>query len=170
MVGNNIIKEIRWFESMTSGKQKAFYRQMLDDARQVDVVPMSDVFTKDEIDLIKWVVKPQSKQCYRNAHLLTLMFPTRLKYVEGHMNVCNVLTTEHAFNKIGDKYIDITMELALGQDPSGIEYVALKSYDKDDIERIASETGMYGGMYEYEFRKKCMEEKELEEAHEVKDA
>lgn len=64
-----------------------------------------------EIELIRRVVRPEVKGCYRNAHLLTLLFPDRVRYVEGKTHT--VIPIDHAFNRVGDKYIDITFEFAL---------------------------------------------------------
>lgn len=64
------------------------------------------------IELIRRTVRPVVKGCYRNAHLLTLLFPDRVQYVEGKTNA--FIPIDHAFNRVGDKYIDITFEFALG--------------------------------------------------------
>lgn len=59
-----------------------------------------------------WTDCPVVKECYKNAHLLTLLFPDRVQYVEGKTNV--FIPIYHAFNRVGNKYIDITFEFALG--------------------------------------------------------
>lgn len=81
-------------------------------AKRVEVVKAADVFDEREIELIRRTVRPVVKGCYRNAHLLTLLFPDRVQYVEGKTNA--FIPIDHAFNRVGDKYIDITFEFALG--------------------------------------------------------
>lgn len=100
----------------------------------------ADVFDEREIELIRRTVRPVVKECYKNAHLLTLLFPDRVQYVEGKTNV---------FNRVGNKYIDITFEFALGLDPTQYEYVAFGEYPAGVIEEITDQTGYYGDIYQF---------------------
>jgi len=79
--------------------------------------------------------------------LLTLLFPDRVRYVEGKTHT--VIPIDHAFNRVGDKYIDITFEFALGLDPTQYEYVAFGEYPAGVIEEIANQTGYYGDIYRF---------------------
>lgn len=63
------------------------------------------------------------------------------------MTCCKCFGIEHAWNKIGDKYIDITMELVLHRDPTQEEYLSLGEYSEDVISPIVLETGFYGNIY-----------------------
>lgn len=54
-------------------------------------------------------------------------FPERILYCEGKTNVS--IPIDHAFNKVGDAYIDITFEFALHENPSIYEYVTFGEYD-----------------------------------------
>lgn len=56
---------------------------------------------------------------------------------------------DHAFNRVGDKYIDITFEFALGLDPTQYEYVAFGEYPAGVIEEITDQTGYYGDIYRF---------------------
>ena len=118
-----------------------------DRAKRVEVVPAADVFNEREIELIRRVVRPEVKGCYRNAHLLTLLFPDRVRYVEGKTHT--VIPIDHAFNRVGDKYIDITFEFALELDPTQYEYVAFGEYPAGVIEEITNQTGYYGDIYRF---------------------
>lgn len=69
-----------------------------------------------DMDYIRHVIKPKPKECYRNSHLLCEAFPERILYCEGKTNV--PIPIDHAFNKVGDAYIDITFEFALHENPS----------------------------------------------------
>lgn len=145
---NSLIVELRTFAKLIGeeGRQAEFYRQMLKDAKPIEVVRLSDVFTETEIKAIKKFVKPQVKECFRNATLFAHIFP-EVKYVEGKMTVCGTFGTEHAWNKVGDKYVDITMELALGRDVNEEEYMSLGEYDEETITRITNKTEFYGNIY-----------------------
>lgn len=146
MEENLLINDIKNWAKITSGKQLQYFNQMLKDAKVIKVVPISEVMSKEDIDFIKRTIKPKSKMCYKNSHLLTLYFPEAL-YVEGKVTVLNSFGIDHAFNKIGDKYIDITMELALKKDITKEEYISLGEYDFETIRRITTRTEVFGNIY-----------------------
>jgi hypothetical protein len=57
--------------------------------------------------------------CYlQNPKFPTWVFPDRVQYVEGKTNA--FIPIGHAFNRVGDKYIDITFEFALEFRPNAI--------------------------------------------------
>lgn len=148
---NQIIKELRQLAEIMDGKAKKYYESMIADATPVRITPLSEVFNEYEIDMIKRVIKPEAKQCYKNASDLCVLFPDRVKYVEGRFTVCGLFSTEHAWNKVGDKYIDITMEIALERNPAEEEYIALGEYDESEILPYLFESKVYGGIYEQKF-------------------
>lgn len=131
--------------------QKAYYKHMAEIARVVKVVRAEDVLTKSQLNYIKEVSKPEIKQCYRNAHLLTCSLQG-FTYCEG--KVAAPFEIDHAFNKYTDAkgneyYIDITFEFALHEDPTQYEYVVLGEYDKKKITEVANKTRVYGEIYNY---------------------
>lgn len=153
-----IIEEMRAFLRLgLPERQRKYFADTIDVAKRVEVVPAADVFNEREIELIRRVVRPEVKGCYRNAHLLTLLFPDRVRYVEGKTHT--VIPIDHAFNRVGDKYIDITFEFALRLDPTQYEYVAFGEYTADVIQTIVERTGYYGEIYRYCY---CAEQMELE--------
>ena len=127
-----IIEEMRAFLRLgLPERQRKYFADTIDVAKRVEVVPAADVFNEREIELIRRVVRPAVKECYKNAHLLTLLFPDRVRYVEGKTHT--VIPIDHAFNRVGDKYIDITFEFALEFRPNAI--------------RICGVWGISGGRY-----------------------
>lgn len=92
-------------------RQKAYFVDLFNTAKPVKIVPAADVLEDYELEYIQHVIKPRPKQCYRNSHLLCEAFPERILYCEGKTNV--PIPIDHAFNKVGDAYIDITFEFAL---------------------------------------------------------
>lgn len=143
---NTLIKELELFESiMCEPKQKAFYSQMFNDAKEVNVVSLSEVFSDAQIKRIKSLVKPKMKECYKNAHTFCSMF-TGVIYCEGKITCCGI-GIDHAFNRIGDKYVDITMELALNKDVTKESYISIGEYDYQTISKVTLKTGVYGNIY-----------------------
>ena len=145
---NAIVTQTKKYAELCSGRQKAFYEQQLKDLHRIRCVSVNDVFMKDEIKLIRKCVKPQPKLCYKNAHLLTALFPDRVQYTEGYVTIFNGgFGIEHAWNKVGGVYIDITFEMALKKDPTKELYMALGTYNLTTITQVTSETGYYGSIY-----------------------
>lgn len=147
-------------------EQKQYYRQIATDARVVECVPMSDVFSCGQLRFLKERAgyKTQRKMCYKNAsdlveavELLRRMYPTPTEpaiYVEGYTLGGGVLPIEHAFVRIGDKYVDPTFERALHKDVRKEQYVALAEFDREELRKLQLETCYYGGMYQYAYVKK----------------
>lgn len=78
---------------------------------------------------------------------------TRRGFVPRHNNkdygkVLAFFPIEHAFNRVGDKYVDITFEFALNDtELLQHEYVVFGEYDLQTINRVTKETGYYGDIY-----------------------
>ncbi len=153
---SSIMKEMETIASMLSGKQKEVYEEMIRDAKPVKVVPLKDVFTEREIEFIKKVIKPQRHECYKNSFQLTTLFPDRVEYCEGKTTVKQFISIEHAWNKVGDKYVDITMELVLGYDMSCLseDYVSFGEWNAVDLLELSADMEFYGGVYEHSKSKK----------------
>jgi len=143
-------------------EQKAFYEQKAADARPVECVPMRDVFTPEQLRFLfkNAGYKTQQKMCYKNAADLILIieqwyflldFDLPTKYVEGYAYRYGTLPIEHAFVKIGDKYIDPTFERALHLDIRNEMYVSCIELDPETMVRYQLETGFYGELYQYDY-------------------
>lgn len=152
---NVLIKELQTIAGMVSGSQAEFYNQMLKDAKPIKVSKLAEVYSVMEIAKIKTFFNPQPKLCYKNATLFALYFPG-VEYVEGKMTCGRKFGIEHAWNKVGDKYIDITMELALERDPSEEEYLVLGEYDAETLSKAYSDRGYYGEIYQEKLRNKFL--------------
>lgn len=143
-----IIEEMRAFMRLDlNPRQKQYFADTIAVAKRVDIVRAADVFNDYELEIIRDILKPQPQQCYRNAHLLCQLFPERVRYCEG--KTFAFIPIEHAFNRVGDKYVDITFEFALGLDPTQYEYVAFGEYPAGVIEEITDQTGYYGDIYRF---------------------
>lgn len=147
-----IIKEIESILKLPLCKpQSRYYKCLLKSAKQVKIVRAADILSDYELNVIKTIIKPQPKECYKNAHLLCILFPDKFKYCEGKVNL--FINIDHAFNKVGDSYIDITFEFALNENPCLYEYVSFGEYDAETIEKVSEETGYYGDIYRYLYNK-----------------
>ena len=147
-----IIEEIKAISNLDlMPKQKKFYLDLLEVAKPVEVVSIKEVFDKIDISLIKKAINPRKKECYKNAHLLSTLFPD-VKYCEGKANFSfsglHNINFDHAFNLVGDKYIDITVELAL-KEFGKYQYVLFGEYSLEEIERVSEITGYYGEYFKH---------------------
>lgn len=147
MKENSLITEIKEMAILTSGIQKEYYDDMVKNARAVKVVSLYSIFPKSRVEKIRHIINPQAKECYKNAYnFATLLNLDNVKYCEGKFSVCG-LGIDHAFNKIGDKYVDITAEFVLGKDVTKENYILIGEYGQNDIRRIALKTKEYGGVF-----------------------
>lgn len=167
METNYIIQELNAIASLdVTGRQKAYFEQRARDARPVQCVPMRDVFTPEQLQFLfkNTGYKTQQKMCYRNAAQLVECAEwmaahfdpgvSEIKYVEGLTYEPGLLPIEHAFVKIGDKYIDPTFERALHLDVTKCEYVALVELEWSELAAIQEKTGYYGEIYNYLFKQR----------------
>ena len=149
---NFIISQMRQMASITSGKQKEFFNFKLEHAKEVAPVSIRDVFTVEEIERIKREVRPEKKHCFKNATLMTQLFPD-VVYVEGELGIAGVIGTEHAFNRKGDKYFDVTIEMCLGSDVTKESYVSiLEEDDKDALTWFIMDIRAYGAYIPYYYQ------------------
>ena len=149
MSSNRITEQWRFLAELTQGNQKEYFERKVKDGHEVKCVSVDDVFTEEELDRIHEYCRIEPKMCFRTAYMLTTLFPSRVKYVEGELAVLNGnLGIEHAWNLVdGQHYVDLTLEIALGNDVTKETYVALGEYDVNVMRDVACETRMYGGVY-----------------------
>ena len=145
---NAIINFLKMVVAHTSGFQKKYYTDMLNDAKLVEVVSAEEVFDQKTIDRIINYIRPQLKECYQNAYrLCDRIVDSRydIKYCQGYLNFKGI-PIEHAWNSVNGKYIDITKEYALdGLDND--EYVLIAEYDVNTMRGLAVQCGTYDGLY-----------------------
>lgn len=161
MKTNIIIEELENIAGMLAGtKQEYYYQQKVADAKVVECVLMREVFSREEMGFLREFYNPRQKHCFRNASELVKlmshplaknMFQKPVKYVEGYTHAAGLLPIEHAFVKIGGKYIDPTFEKALKLDVRKELYVSLIELDPVKMMRYELETGCYGELYRYDY-------------------
>jgi hypothetical protein len=148
---NEVINDIRQMARMAeklgfNPLQQQWFKRIAEVARPVKMHRAADVLDDFQMEYLLHVIKPEKKQCYKNAMLLAQAFP-EIKYCEG--KVAAPLVIDHAFNKVGDKYIDITFEFALGENPRKFAYAAIGEYDADVAMEVVCNTGFYGDVFRY---------------------
>jgi hypothetical protein len=114
-----------------SGIQQELAKEKLKSLTQVECTPLNELFDEDTIEKIKQRVHPKAKECYANSlHTAECLRDFGVEYCEGYL-VFYGIPIDHAFNKIGDKYFDVTQEIALGHPVDEQEYAVLGSWDPD---------------------------------------
>jgi hypothetical protein len=159
-VDAGIKQMLEFFAQNMSGVQAELFKQKAEDADSIDIVPLNEVFTEQEIQEIKRRLRPQPKMCYENAYKLMDRFSYdgnhEIEYVEGYINMKG-FPIEHAFNKVDGKYVDVTIELALGKDPTEDTYVKIGEFDLGTVTEILLQNQYYGQIYETIFLNKYKE-------------
>jgi hypothetical protein len=142
----NFIRQTADF--ITNPRQASYWRGLASCAHPVRVVSAYEVWSANEVAMLKLAVSPAKNECYRVASLLSHVTSGRARYVEGQYWI-NILGVDHAFNYVADKdvYVDFTAEFALGKDPSQGAYIAFRDFDDETIWRIICENEYYGNIY-----------------------
>lgn len=167
MEKNVIIEELKAVASLDwNPEQKAYYSQRAADATPVSCVRMRDVFTPEQLRFlsVQSGYKTHQKQCYKNASDLVRAVEQMARiydpsvpvaqYVEGFVYSCGLLSIEHAFVKIGDRYIDPTFERALRLDVRKEIYVSCIELSFEQMSGLQAETGYYGELYQFSYLKR----------------
>lgn len=152
------------FARLSSGYQKEYFERKLSCLRQIEVHSVYDLFESDVIDRLRKYGRFQKKECYSNslhaANILEsigklsvngqVMENPEVKYVEGYMTVIGI-PIDHAFNKIGDYYFDVTVDFLLDSKDKG-DYSVIGEWDYREALSIMAEEGYYGGVFDTLFK------------------
>lgn len=137
--------------------QSAYFKKMIEDARVVECVPMSEVFTKKELSYIRKNLRPKKHECYRNATRLCELFVGNqnhtVTYVEGFSETGGLVRIEHAWCCVDGKFVDPTFELLFKEDVRERGYVSLVEMTLQDLLRFQLESGYYGDTYRLKYLK-----------------
>lgn len=135
--------------------QKAFLEQQAKDARPVQCVRMRDVLSPIKLEYLRGRYVAKRNHCFKNASDLVdkLVSPfgdvLPIRYVEGFIYSPGLMPIDHAFVKIGDKYIDPTLERALHLDVRKELYVSVFECDFDTMVDYMYKLETYGPLYEF---------------------
>ena len=132
--------------SLGLGKtQTDLYQKRLENLQDVEVVPLSQVLTPTELDMVR-SCNFVAKECYKNAMIFSYLFPRESLYIEGYVTGQGLFPIDHAWNKIRGKYVDVTMELVLDRSLEDQVYQSVGAYTYDRAIKAANETGYYGAV------------------------
>ncbi len=130
--------------SITHGKQKEFYEWELKNSKEIQISK-----TPSNID----ICKPKVKACYENSFFVTISNENLdVKYVEG-MAFFMGIPIDHAWNKIGDTYFDVTSEGPLKNNSKFTEYISLLELSSKEVTELALKSGASGPFISDIFRK-----------------
>lgn len=140
-------------EIIRNDRQRDFYNAKIAAAKDVKVEPLKSVLTKEQLDRISHLhFRP--KECYRNAFLVAQAL--NCEYVEGQMLF--YFGIDHAFNKIGNRYFDVTKELVLKENPSECEYISIGEYSWETAWSVFSEENCYTDVFNILYVKSLKDE------------
>lgn len=138
---NSIIKssKISNNDKLASNTEKA-YQWELSQIKEVQLTSINDI--PEVASKLKKIKKfAEIKACYSNAFSIVHEILPNALYIEGYY--LHLFPLAHAFNKIGDKYFDITTELVLG-DSIEIPHFSIMELDKKAMYKLALETETMG--------------------------
>lgn len=142
--------QLETYVNLTKGSDMGnFYKQQLKDLKPVQLESVYDIFTPEQIDIIKKVVNPQQHECYKNSFTMVSYFPF-VHYVEGFVNF-GVMNIEHAFNSYKGHYFDITTELVLNSKPQEEGYSLIGEYNSDEVMEVFYRNKCTGSFYTYKY-------------------
>lgn len=136
-----------------SGMQKELAKAKLNSMKVVKAKKIADAINSDVVDIIKQRVRPEKKNCYANSlHAAEFLRDYDVRYCEGWL-LFHGFPIEHAFNKVGDEYFDVTEEFALDGNPEDFTYVVLKDWDPGTALMVMASGPYkcYGEVFDKEF-------------------
>jgi hypothetical protein len=134
---SNFLNEsgLEWLKTLSeidNIKQSEYFKWQYDNAKIVNI-------SKPPTDIIKG--KHMIKECFRNAYdIVQDNYSKDVKYVEGIILFQNI-PIEHAWNKLGDIYFDVTSEI---KGYKYEEYISIVEIDASELMNYAEQTGKYG--------------------------
>jgi len=122
-----------------NSKQTAFFKYQRDNAKLCHIEKLKNIAKNIDTN------NPRLKQCYRNSVEVVLRNQNQnIKYCEGYMFFQGI-PIEHSWNKIGDRYFDVTAEGPLKKlDTSKNEYISVMEIDSVELSKYLIETEQYG--------------------------
>lgn len=130
------------------------------DATFVECEPMKDVFSPEQMQFFRKSYHAELKQCYKNSAILVGLIAhplgrikgfdaSSVKYVEGFVYEPGLFPIEHAFVKVGDRYIDPTAERVLKKNVRKCQYVSFLELTYTELFAALEQRGYYGPLYQW---------------------
>jgi len=141
-----IISMFKQLANMTSGEQKKFIDWKIANANIVKCVKTSDIQRRyPEIDYYIKTNKRniKKKECFKNAGKLCTEIEG-VYYVEGEVSLYGV-PIKHAWNRIDDKYFDVTIDFIFNNSLPFNEYVKIIEMHTKEYMKFLIEYKHWGG-------------------------
>ena len=75
------------------------------------------------------------------------------EYVEGEWGVGGGFGIEHAFNRKGDKYFDLTSEIVLNKNVDEEEFISVAEFSADFVRNTLLELREFTALIPYKYRR-----------------
>ena len=112
-------------------EQGRFYKAKSDQAKPIHLTSVRELFSEEELKKLLEDVKTQVHGCFQTAQRLSMFHG--FEYVEGEWGVGGGLGIEHAFNRKGTKYFDLTSEIVLKKNIEDEEFVSVAEFSQNFV-------------------------------------
>lgn len=131
--------------------QGHFYKTKADKAKPIRLTSVKEIFSEEELDELLDDVKPKMHGCFQTAQKLSMFHG--FEYVEGEWGVCGGFGIEHAFNRKGDKYFDLTSEVVLNKNIEEEEFVSIAEFSSKFVMNACLELKSYTALIPYKYKR-----------------
>lgn len=131
--------------------QGRFYKTKADKAKPIHLTSVKELFSEKELKELLRDVEPQIHGCFQTAQKLSMFHG--FEYVEGEWGVGGGLGIEHAFNRKGDKYFDLTSEIVLKKNIEEEEFVSIAEFSTKFVLNACLELKVYTALIPYKYNK-----------------
>lgn len=150
--GEYMIKAMRTISQLCGDtEQGRFYKAKAEHARPIKLTSVRELFSNEELQKLLKDVKPQVHGCFQTAQKLAMFHG--FEYVEGEWGVNGSLGIEHAFNRNGDKYFDLTSEIVLKKNIEDEEFVSIAEFSSDFVKEACLDLQVFTALIPYKYKR-----------------
>lgn len=150
--GEDMIETIKTFSKLCGDTaQGRFYKTKADKAKPIHLTSVKELFSEEELKKLLRDVKPKMHGCFQTAQRLSMFYG--FEYVEGEWGVGGGLGIEHAFNRKGDKYFDLTSEIVLNKNVEEEEFLSIAEFSANFVRNVCLELKVYTALIPYKYNR-----------------
>ena len=150
--GNYMIEAMKAVSQLCGDTaQGRFYKTKADKAKPIHLTSVKELFSEEELKELLRDVKPKIHGCFKTAQRLSMFHG--FEYVEGEWGVGGGLGIEHAFNRKGDKYFDLTSEIVLEKNIEEEEFVSIAEFSAKFVRNACLELKVYTALIPYKYNR-----------------
>lgn len=132
-------------------EQGRFYEAKVNKAKPIHLTSVKEIFSEEELNELLNDVKPKLHGCFQTAQKLSMFHG--FEYVEGEWGVGGGFGIEHAFNRKGDKYFDLTSEIVLKKNIIEEEFVSIAEFSAKFVMSACLELKVYTALIPYKYKR-----------------